>query len=69
MVARADPAEAHLPNRIQMEQKLRRMSEALRELYDLLEQYAPSWYTRDLHERARSALQEIKLKKRTAKTV
>lgn len=30
--------------------------EALRELFELLEDYAPSWYTKEHHERAIAAL-------------
>lgn len=33
-----------------------RLAAVLRELYDLLEQYAPAWYTEEHHERAESAL-------------
>ena len=28
----------------------------LQELFDLLEEYAPTWYTEDLHDRAKAAL-------------
>ena len=28
----------------------------MRELHDLLEQYAPAWYTQQLHDKAESAL-------------
>jgi hypothetical protein len=34
-----------------------RMKETLRELYDLIEQYAPPWYPRQLHKKAESVLQ------------
>lgn len=33
-----------------------RLNDALSELYDLLEQYAPSWYTEEHHLMAESAL-------------
>jgi hypothetical protein len=38
-------------------QKLR---EALKMLYDLLEDYAPSWYTEEHHDRAEAALRSVK---------
>lgn len=31
----------------------------LRELFELLEDYAPSWYTEELHNRAAAALGEL----------
>jgi len=34
-------------------------SAVLRELFELLEDYAPSWYTEELHNRAASALGEF----------
>jgi hypothetical protein len=42
---------------VQLELQRTRIAEALRELYELLEEYAPAWYTEDRHERAKSALQ------------
>ena len=36
-------------------------SDALAELYGLLEGYAPTWYTFDHHERAESALRSMKM--------
>jgi hypothetical protein len=33
-------------------------STVLRELFELLEDYAPSWYTEELHNRASAALGE-----------
>lgn len=40
------------------EKKLRlaRAADVFAELYDLLEEYAPTWYTQHHHERAESAL-------------
>jgi len=35
------------------------MNAVLRELFELLEDYAPAWYTEDLHNRAASALGEL----------
>jgi hypothetical protein len=53
-----------LPRRLnkqaEMERQLSRVADALAELYDLLEQYAPVWYTREQHERAESALRLLK---------
>lgn len=37
-----------------------RLIEALSDLHDLLEQYAPSWYTEEHHLKAESALQSAK---------
>jgi hypothetical protein len=34
-------------------------SAVLRELFELLEDYAPSWYTEELHNRAAAALGEF----------
>ncbi len=34
-----------------------RLVEALAELHNLLEEYAPTWYTQEHHEKAMSALQ------------
>lgn len=31
----------------------------LRDLFDLLEEYGPSWYTEELHNRAASALEKV----------
>jgi hypothetical protein len=40
----------------EMKLQLTRAADALAELYDLLEEYAPTWYTQQHHERAESAL-------------
>lgn len=40
--------------------KWARLVDTLGELYELLERYAPTWYTRQHHERAESALQLVK---------
>jgi len=40
------------------------LGEALAELFDLLEQYAPSWYTEKHHEKAARALQMVKKSER-----
>jgi len=34
--------------------------EALAELYELLEEYAPVWYSEDLHHRAEAALRVLR---------
>jgi hypothetical protein len=40
--------------------QLTRAMEALAELYGLLEEYAPSWYTQQHHQRAESALRLLR---------
>ena len=40
--------------------QLTRGAEALAELYELLEEYAPSWYRQPHHERAESALRLLR---------
>jgi hypothetical protein len=39
--------------------KSRRIREALKMLYDLLEEYAPSWYTEEHHDKAEAALRSV----------
>lgn len=34
-------------------------TDALREMYDLLEQYAPAWYPQELHDRVSSILRQL----------
>jgi hypothetical protein len=36
------------------------LADALRELYELLEEYGPRWYTKEHHEKAWSALESAK---------
>jgi len=36
------------------------LEDALLELYNLLEEYAPSWYTEEHHNRAESALRSLR---------
>jgi hypothetical protein len=43
-----------------MRLQLIRGAEALAELYELLEEYAPSWYRQQHHERAESALRLLR---------
>lgn len=45
---------------LESEQERARLVDALRKLYDLLEEYAPSWYSPEHHERAESALLSAK---------
>ena len=40
----------------EIESHLRMAAGVLSELYQLLEEYGPSWYTKDHHERAEAAL-------------
>jgi hypothetical protein len=41
------------------QRKSAKPSAILRELFELLEDYAPSWYTEELHNRAAAALGEF----------
>jgi hypothetical protein len=40
--------------------KALKLREALKMLYDLLESYAPWWYTKEHHDRAEAALRSLK---------
>jgi hypothetical protein len=40
--------------------KQTQIAEVYSEMFDLLEEYAPSWYTEDLHCRAAAGLEELK---------
>jgi hypothetical protein len=44
----------------EMSLQLTQLTDALAELYGLLEGYAPTWYPFDHHERAESALRSMK---------
>jgi hypothetical protein len=44
----------------EMSLQLAQLTDALAELYGLLEGYAPTWYIFDHHERAESALRSMK---------
>lgn len=44
----------------ELEQERAGLADVLRELHDLLEEYAPSWYTHEHHEKAESALRSAK---------
>jgi hypothetical protein len=37
-----------------------KLREALKMLYDLLEEYAPAWYTKEHHDKAEDALRSVK---------
>ena len=37
-------------------EEVRQLREALKMLYDLLEDYAPAWYTQEHHDKAEAAL-------------
>ena len=37
-----------------------KLPEALKMLYDLLEEYAPAWYTEEHHDKAEAALRFVK---------
>ncbi len=67
MVERAERCDENLPhgleNASELELQLKCVTAALGELYDLLEQYAPPWYTQEHHEKAKSALRETRLRK------
>jgi len=43
----------------QLESQLRTLAAALLELYALLEEYAPTWYTEQHHNRAEAALRTL----------
>jgi len=44
----------------EMRLQLTQLADALAELHELLEGYAPTWYTLHHHERAESALRSVK---------
>jgi len=46
----------HSNEALEMKLQLTRATDALTELYELLEKYAPTWYTQLHHEKAKSAL-------------
>lgn len=43
-----------------MSSQVLRLQEALKILYDLLEAYAPMWYTEEHHNKAEAALRSVK---------
>lgn len=40
--------------------QIQELREALRMLYELLESYAPEWYTKEHHNNAKAALRSLK---------
>jgi hypothetical protein len=40
--------------------EVRELQEALKMLYDLLEDYAPPWYTEEYHAKAEAALRTVR---------
>jgi len=49
------------PNEVlEVKLQLTRATDVLAELYELLEKYAPTWYTQRHHEKAESALRLVK---------
>jgi hypothetical protein len=42
---------------LSLQKKLKRLNDALRLLFDLLEEYSPLWYTKEHHDQADEALQ------------
>jgi transposase len=50
----------HANQVLEMKLKLARATDALAELYELLEKYAPTWYTQRHHEKAASTLRLVK---------
>jgi hypothetical protein len=50
----------HLNQVLEMKLQLARATGALAELYELLEKYAPTWYTQSHHEKAESTLRLVK---------
>jgi hypothetical protein len=49
-------ARRPLVSRVELEAQTR---DALREMYDLLEQYAPAWYPQELHDKVGSILRQL----------
>jgi hypothetical protein len=50
----------HPNEALEMKLQLTRATDVLAELYELLEKYAPTWYTQHHHEKAESALRLVK---------
>jgi hypothetical protein len=50
----------HSDEALELKLQLTRAADALAELYELLENYAPTWYTKHHKEKAESALRLIK---------
>jgi len=52
--------------RLTPEQVAEELAELIRDLHELLESYAPSWYTEDLDKRVRDTLTKFTLSKKTS---
>jgi hypothetical protein len=50
----------HLDSVCESQLDTKRLLDALADLHRLLEEYSPSWYTQELHEKAESALQSVR---------
>jgi hypothetical protein len=50
----------HSNEALEMKLQLARAADVLAELYELLEKYAPTWYTQHHHEKADSVLRLLK---------
>jgi hypothetical protein len=46
-------------SRVELEVQTKDALDALREVYDLLEQYAPAWYPQELHDKVGSILRQL----------
>jgi hypothetical protein len=53
--------------RLTPEQAAEELAQLIRDLHELLESYAPSWYTEDLDTRVFDALAKFTLSKKTSK--
>jgi hypothetical protein len=65
MLGRSEQSDVNShPHRLnataEMELQLAQLANAFAELYDLLEQYAPLWYTEEQHDKANWALGSLK---------
>ncbi len=65
MLGRSEQSDVNShPHRLnataEMELQLAQLANALAELYHLLEQYAPLWYTEEQHDKANWALGSLK---------
>jgi hypothetical protein len=52
--------------RLTPEQVAEELTELIRDLHELLESYAPTWYTEGLHSRVRDTLARFALSKKTS---
>jgi hypothetical protein len=56
----AGSSPRHSNQVLEMKLQLARAADVLAELYELLEKYAPTWYTQHHHEKAESTLRLVK---------